>query len=138
MNYNSVTKDTTGFGSQMINIVKSLGISYIFTFILLAIFAFIINFTDFPSSAVSIVTIIIVLVSVLMAGIINGKKVTEKGWLTGLLSGGLYMLILYLVGSLVFRDFSINSNAIILIISGILAGVTGGIIGINNKKKYRR
>ena len=138
MNYNSVTKDNAGFGSQMINIIKSLGISYILTFVLLAIFAFIINFTDFPSSAVSAVTIVIILTSVLIAGIINGKKALEKGWLIGLISGGLYMLILYLLGCILYSDFTINSNAIILIFGGILAGVAGGIIGINNKKKYRR
>lgn len=138
MKYNSVSKDTNCLSNQLINIIKSLGISYILTFMLLAIFAFIINYTNFPSSAVSAVTIIIILSSVLLAGIINGKKATEKGWLTGLLSGGLYMMILYIAGSFVFRDFTINSNAIVLIICGIFSGVFGGIIGINNKKKYRR
>ena len=138
MKYNSVSKDTNCLSNQLINIIKSLGISYILTFMLLAIFAFIINYTNFPSSAVSAVTIIIILSSVLLAGIINGKKATEKGWLTGLLSGGLYMMILYISGSFVFKDFTINSNAVILILCGILSGVFGGIIGINNKKKYRR
>ena len=138
MNYNSASKDTTGLSNQLINALKSLVISYIITFVLLTIFAFVINYTNFPSSAVSAVTIIIVLSSVLIAGIINGKKATEKGWLTGLLSGGMYMLLLYLIGSLAFRDFSVNTNAVTLIICGIFTGVLGGIIGINNKKKYRR
>ena len=138
MNYNSVSKDTSGFGNQLINISKTLSISYIITFILLAVFAFIITYTDFPASAVSVTTIIIILASILTASIYNGKKAQEKGWLTGLISGSMYMIILYIIGSIVFRDFTINSNAILLIICGIFAGVLGGIIGINNKKKYRR
>ena len=138
MKYNSISKDATGFNNHLINILKSIGISYIITFILLAIFAFIINYTDFPSSAVSAVTVIIILVSVLASGIINGKKATEKGWLTGLLSGGIYMIILYIAGSIVFRDLSVNSNALLMVLGGVLSGVLGGIIGINNKKKYRR
>lgn len=138
MNLNTVSKDTSGFKNNFLTIIKNLGISYIITFILLAVFAFVINYTDFPSSAVSAVTVIIILLSITTTGIINGRRATEKGWLTGLISSGLYMIILYIVGSIVFRDFSINSNALLMILGGVLSGVLGGIIGINNKKKYRR
>jgi len=44
------------------------------------------------------------------------------------------MLILYLVSSIVYREFAINSYVLILLGIGILSGSIGGILGINLKR----
>jgi len=44
------------------------------------------------------------------------------------------MLVLYFISSCFIGDFSLNSNSFILIIAAILAGMLGGIIGVNISK----
>ena len=138
MEYKSISSDKSTFGFNIINVFKNIIISYVITFILFIIFAFMITYTEIPSKAVSPVIVIITIFSIVLAGFLNGRKASEKGWLTGCVSGFLYMIILYLIGSIVYRNFSVNPNGIAMIICGIFSGIFGGIVGINNKKKYKR
>ena len=138
MEYKSIPADKNGYGFKLTNIAKNIVIIIAITFLLFVIFAFVITYTNIPTEAVSPIIFGITLISIITASIINGKKASEKGWLTGGASGMIYMLILYILGSIVYRNFSINTNAIAMIISGIFAGMLGGIIGINNRKKYKR
>lgn len=55
----------------------------------------------------------------------------EKGIIYGSLLGATYILILYLLSSLITLDFSISIASLIFIILGILGGAIGGIIGVN-------
>ena len=45
-----------------------------------------------------------------------------------------YFLAIYILSGIVNSNFSINISGIILIICGILAGMLGGIVGVNIKK----
>ena len=49
-----------------------------------------------------------------------------------------FVFILYIAGSLIFKTPNISSYGVIMIIIGMLSGITGSIIGINNKKNYRK
>lgn len=138
MNYQTVSSDKSGLGYKMLGILKNIFISYAITFIMLLIFAFVITYADVSGSVVSPVVVVITLISIILAGALNGRKATEKGWLTGSVSGLLYMLILYFFGNILFHDFSINSHAVMMITAGVLSGILGGIIGINNRPKYKR
>lgn len=114
-------------------IIKNIILSYLISVILFLILSFIITYTNVPYSIITPANIIITLLSILIVGISNGKKSNEKGWLTGCITGFLYMFILYMAGCLIFKNFSISSNGIIMICLGMLTGITGSIIGINNK-----
>lgn len=138
MEYKSIPADKNGYGFRLTNIAKNIVIIIAITFLLFVIFAFVITYTNIPTEAVSPVIFGITIISIIAASIINGKKADEKGWLTGGISGLVYMIILYILGSIIYRNFSINTNSIAMIISGIFAGMLGGIIGINNRKKYKR
>ena len=41
------------------------------------------------------------------------------------------MIFIYLLSSIVFTGFGIDTNAIIMIVIGTAAGIVGGIIGVN-------
>lgn len=138
MNYQAVTTDKNTVGFKLLDVLKNILISYGLTFVFLLIFAFVITYTDFPSGAVSPVVVVITLLSVMLSGILGGKKASQKGWLTGSISGLVYMLVLYLIGGMVFKDFTLGANSVLMMIGGVLCGIVGGIIGINNKKSYRR
>ena len=138
MEYKTISQSSGILTCPIKTILKNIFISYGITFILLLIFAFVITYTNIPYSIVSPVSISVAVISILIAGILSGKKSSEKGWLTGCITGLVYMLILYLAGSIIYKNPGINSNGIIMIVIGIISGTLGSIIGINNKKKYKR
>jgi len=131
--------EKTGFRSvvskQGFGLLHALLTAFTITIPGLFILAAVLTFTDFPekykTAAVLIATISALFAAGFKAGMHNEKNGTVKGALTGLI----YMLILYLVSSIVFNDFMLNHRSVIMIISGILAGAAGGIAGINRKAK---
>lgn len=110
---------------------KGIVISILFTIILLGIFSIVLAKTDIPESTMTPVIITITALSIFIGGIICGKNISNKGIINGGLVGLIYMSILYIVSSLANGDFSLNLNSVILIASAILAGMIGGIIGVN-------
>ena len=52
---------------------------------------------------------------------------------TGGVIGASYIFILYLISSILSKNFGINVYALIMFISSIIAGMVGGTIGINIK-----
>lgn len=138
MEYKTINKTSQVLTCPLITILKNILLGYIITFLLFVIFAFVITYTDVPVSIVSPISVLITIVSILIASIPNGKSSIEKGWLTGCVTGFIYMLILYIIGSIVYKNPGISPNGILMIIVGIISGITGSIIGINNKKKYRK
>ena len=138
MEYKTISKSNTFLTCPIATITKNIMISYGITLVLFFIFTFVITYTDISYTTVSAASIIITLLSILIAGILNGKKSSEKGWLTGCITGFLYMIILYIIGSIIYKNPGISSNGIMMIIAGTAAGTLGSIIGINNKKKYKK
>ncbi len=138
MNYQAVTTDKNTVGFKLLDVLKNILISYGLTLVFLLIFAFVITYTDFPTGAISPVVVVITLLSVMLSGILGGKKASQKGWLTGSISGLFYMFILYLIGGIVFKDFTLGANSVLMMLGGVLSGIAGGIIGINNKSTRRR
>ena len=60
-------------------------------------------------------------------------KIKKNGLINGAMIGGLYMLILYIISSLLNWRFGLNIQSIIMIGTGIIFGILGGIIGVNIK-----
>ncbi len=60
-------------------------------------------------------------------------NIKRNGILNGGVIGGLYILILYIISSLLNWKFGLNIQSVIMIIVGIIFGVLGGIIGVNKK-----
>ncbi len=118
-------------------VVKGLIVSYIITLPTFAIFALILTYSNYPEKMISPVVVVATLVSVVVAGSTATRNVKSKGWLNGGIVGFVYMLILYLISSIAYRDFSVNVDMIVMMAIGLLAGAIGGIIGINYKKSSR-
>lgn len=62
-------------------------------------------------------------------------KIRRNGLVNGGLVGGIYILILYIISSLLNWKFGLNMQSIIMIIVGTIFGILGGIIGVNKKTK---
>lgn len=122
---------------KLMTILKGVLVSYIITIPTFIIFAFILSNTNFPERYINPVVIITTVISILFAGLTATKSIRSKGWLNGAIAGLIYILILYVASSLVFSDFSINKNVVTIAFLGILAGIAGGIIGVNLKKSSK-
>lgn len=138
MEYKTISQNSGFLTCSIKTVFKNVIIGYGISLILFFIFAFVITYTSVPYSIVSPISVIITTIGIITAGILGGKKSSEKGWLTGCITGFIYMLILYIFGSIVYKNPGISSNGIMMIIIGIISGALGSIIGINNKRKYKR
>jgi putative membrane protein (TIGR04086 family) len=131
-------KTTLNERLNIVTIIKGIVFSYIITIPLFLIFAFILTYSNYPEKYVSPVVVIVTIASILLAGAFATRRMKSKGWLNGGVVGFLYMFILYLLSSVIFKNFSIDNRIISMGIVGILSGSIGGIIGINLKQKTKK
>lgn len=114
-------------------IAKGSLVSIIITIVALIIFAIILSSTGVPENAIPTVIIIITAVSILIGSSLSMTKIKKNGIVNGALIGLIYIIFIYLLSSIVEKDFSMNLYSIIMIAGSILAGAIGGIIGINKR-----
>lgn len=119
--------------NAFIQILKGVGISLIFTFILLVIFASILTYTNVNQSTITPVIIVITAISILIGSSIGNIKIKKNGLINGGLIGGIYMLIIYLISSILNWNFGLNMQSVIMIVIGMVFGILGGILGVNKK-----
>lgn len=115
------------------NIAKGIGISLITTLVLLLIFSIILTYTNIQENVINPVIMIITAISILIGSSIGNIKIRKNGLLNGGIIGIGYILIIYLISSILNWKFSLNLQSIIMIITAIIFGILGGIIGVNRK-----
>lgn len=116
-------------------IASALLVAFCITIPALLILALVLTFTDFPEKYTTAAVVLATLVGLLAAGFRAGAGNEKNGMIRGGLTGLAYMLILYLISSILFKDFMISQRALIMIITGLLAGAIGGLLGGNRKQK---
>ena len=60
-------------------------------------------------------------------------KIRKNGLINGGIIGGAYILIIYLISSILNWKFGLEIQSIIMIVIGMIFGILGGIIGVNKK-----
>lgn len=115
-----------------LKLLKGLGISIIVTLIGIFLFAVLLTYTNISESTIPIVIIAISFISILIGATISTRKITKNGMMNGGIIGGSYVILLYLLSSLLGAGFAFNIYTMIMIIAGIIAGLVGGILGINS------
>ncbi len=131
---NQSTKAPLNESITVMSVVRGIIVSYIITIPVFALFALILSNTDFPEKFISTAVVITTIISVLTAGTTSTRGLKNRGWLNGSIVGFIYMLILYLLSSLIFNNFTIDKYVITMTVIGVLTGAIGGILGINVKK----
>ena len=121
-----------------INIFKGVGIAFITTTILLLIFSAILTFTNINENVINPVIITATGISILIGSSIGNNKssignnkIKKNGLLNGALVGAIYILIIYIISSLLNWRFNLNMQSLIMIAVGMIFGMLGGIIGVN-------
>lgn len=138
-NANTTLKAPLNDSFNFVSVLKGILISYVITIPMFMLFALLLTNINFPERLTTPAVVITTVVSVLFAGSTATRDAKNKGWLNGGLVGLLYMLVLYLVSSLVLNNFIIDKYVLTMTFIGILTGAIGGIVGINLKKgpKYK-
>lgn len=139
MNIKEITKITSLDNnikekSKFIDVLKGSIIAIVITLISLVIFSTVLANTNINENTIIPVIIAVTAISILIGSIISVSKISKKGLLNGALVGLIYIAIIYLLSSMVNGNFSFDFNSLIIIISAIIAGMFGGIIGVNLKR----
>ena len=117
----------------LINIFKGVGISIIATLIMIIIFSIILTYTNIQESAINPVIMIITAISILIGSSLGNTKIRKNVLINGGIIGGIYIITIYLISSILNWKFSLNIQSIIMIITAVVFGILGGIIGVNRK-----
>lgn len=119
--------------NMIINVLKGAGISLLMTVILLIIFSLLLTYTNIQENVINPVIIMITAVSILIGSSIGIGKMKKDGLINGAIVGVVYMIVIYLISSILNWKFKLNIQSIIMIGIGIAFGILGGIIGVNRK-----
>ena len=114
-----------------LRIGKGVIISILITFILLFIFSILLTFTKIGEDTIKPIVIIISMISVLIGSSISTLKINKKGILNGGVIGIIYIISIYILSSITGGDFSLNVSSLLMIGLSVIAGLIGGIIGVN-------
>ena len=106
------------------------------TFILVAVFALIINLADLDYKYAPVFGSVAVGLGSLAGAMRYSAKKKSKGYLIGLAFGGATFLIVTLIG-LILNGGGLTLNTLFHLINIMLSSLSGGIIGVNKGgKKY--
>ena len=119
---------------NIINIGKGVLISLIFTIIFLIIFSTLLTYTNVSEKLITPVIIVITAISIFIGSTIGNLKMNKNGLINGGAIGGIYLISIYIISSIISQNFTLNMQSIIMIIIGIICGMFGGIIGVNSRK----
>lgn len=118
-------------GKNVFYIIKGLIITLIATFILLLILSSLLVYTNLSENIINPTIIIITAVSILLGSSIANIKIKNKGIINGGIIGAIYMISIYLISSIMNQNFSLTLYSSIMIVTGVVFGMLGGIIGVN-------
>lgn len=126
-------ESSNDFSNHMLRVIKGSIFAIIISLIFLVIYACVLAYTNVSETTMVPVIIVIVGISILIGSSISALKIKKQGMLNGALVGLIYMIVLYMLSSVMFTGFSLDLKSICMIIIGIITGMIGGIIGVNLK-----
>ena len=118
-------------GNNIKKVIKGSAFSIIITLIGLLVYSIILSYTSVSESTIPTIVIIITAISILIGSTISTSNIKKNGIINGMFVGLIYIAIIYLLSSIVTGNFLLNITSIIMIITSVLTGALGGIIGVN-------
>ena len=115
----------------MKNLILNLLLELLISIVLFFFLSIVISLTSVNEHCIVPCIIAITTFSIFVGSFNYSKLKGEKGILYGGLLGMTYILILYLISSIINNSFGLSVNSIIMIFLSILIGIIGGILGVN-------
>ena len=117
--------------NNLMNIFKGVIISFGITFVLLFLFAVLLTYSNIGEETIPVVIIVMTVISILVGSSLSTRKIRRNGLINGGIIGLVYIVTIYLISSFVTTGFSMNVYSIVMMILSIMAGLIGGIVGVN-------
>ena len=117
--------------------IKSSIIGIVVTAIFILLFAVIMYITEMPYEYSSILGTVSIALGTFAAAFYTAKKIGNKGFLIGLIVGGITFLLVTLI-SMIADKGPLTTNTLFHFIIILLSSLIGGIIGVNKgqNRKY--
>lgn len=119
---------------NMKNIGIGSAIALVLSALLLLGFSLLLARTDMQESTIRPVIILLSSLCILIGSVFTARKNTKNGMINGGFVGGIYLLVLWIISSILMEGMSFTLHTGIMLIAAILTGMLGGIIGVNFAK----
>ena len=127
-------KDSDGKNKSTVTyVLKGTITSIVITIIMLLIFSVVLANSNIAEETMIPIITIITAISIIIGSVVSTKNIEKKGLVIGSVTGLLYIITIYLFSSIIVENFAINLYSVILIGAAVIAGMFGGIIGVNLK-----
>lgn len=120
-----------GFREYFNGILKGVLSSVVITVLLTAILSLLMMFISFSDSVFNICYVVITCLGIVAGAIMSARTIGENGWLSGLLVGCIYYLVLLCVTFLFGGDISLGLYDLYRFVITLVIGVLSGMLGIN-------
>ena len=124
-------EDAGGFFPAAMGFVRGALIAAAVTLAFFALFACLLAYTGLAESAIPIIAAVVEGAGALISGFYAARGAKSRGFFTGLAAGALYMAIIWIISVLSGSGFTLGSHTISFLITAILCGAVGGVLGVN-------
>ncbi|MCH5164546.1 MAG: TIGR04086 family membrane protein [Clostridiales bacterium] len=121
-------------GNYFLETIIAVFVALIISLLLVVIAAFAIKLFNISDSAIVIINQVIKGLSILLAGIFC-LKLPNNGWLRGFILGLIYVLLAFVVFSLLSGEFTFDLTLLNDAVLGGVSGLISGIVAVNIRKK---
>lgn len=111
---------------------------FVVTFLAVLVLAVIYKLAPLPMGAVRSTMFVVSIAVMFAASFLAGRKAHSGGWLAGAVVTGIYGLVMVVLGWLTGASPILSVKWILTLITALLIGAMGGIVGLNTKPKRRR
>ncbi len=127
--------ELTNKKANLLNILRGVLMALALTIVLVLILAIIYKFVDMSDTTIKVINQVIKVASIGFGIFLCLKKDKKQGMLKGSTIGALYMLLSYLVFSLLVSSFYFSLAILYDLIFGAILGLLFGVIFVNFSKR---
>ncbi len=115
-------------------IARTVLTAFLITTILMGALALLICYTPISEEAITPSVYALNYFSVFVAGLLSAARAKKRGFVTGGLSGAMYMLLVYALGYVLFGGIEFTRAVLMNVIYCLVLGIAGGVVGINIRR----
>lgn len=113
------------------NYLMSFALSFVITLVGIGVTSCIFAYTNIADIHLQSFVFGVILLSVLIGATVLSKNLRQKGLIMGGLFGLMYCLVIFLSSAIAYTGFFFSNTLLIYLFISVLAGVIGGVIGVN-------
>lgn len=124
--------------NNAVELVKDSGIGALAGFlaaaIFVAVYAILMNWFHFSENSIPVVNVVAKAVCMLVAALAAIWRRPQRGWLKGAMAGALYVILAFILFSILDQNWTIGWPFLADLVMGIIVGAIGGIFFVNLRK----